>query len=61
MADEPRSSEAFIPVTLAATPIVAEPECIELDLQRGALSVRVRWPTSGAASCATWLREVLRA
>ena len=51
---------AFVPVTVA-TPVVEEPvQCIELELHRAALSVRVRWPMASAASCAAWLRELLR-
>jgi transposase len=36
------------------------PQSIELDLQRGAVHVRVRWPMSGATASAAWLREMLR-
>jgi transposase len=51
----------FIPVTLAPSPLAAAPaQPIELDLQRGALCVRVRWPASESAACAAWLRELLR-
>jgi transposase len=59
---QPRSepAAAFVAVTVP-TAVVDEPvQCVELELQRGALSVRVRWPMTGAASCAAWLRELLR-
>jgi len=30
-----------------------------LELQRGPVHVRVRWPMTGATACAAWLREML--
>jgi transposase len=40
---------------------MSEPaQFVDLELQRGATSVRVRWPMAGASSCAAWLREILR-
>ena len=51
---------AFVPVTVAP-PAAAEPaQFIDLELQRGAVSVRVRWPLASAATCAAWVREILR-
>ena len=37
-----------------------KPQFIEFEVQRGAISVRVRWPMTGAGACASWLREILR-
>jgi transposase len=54
----PRSTEAFVAVTLPAP--APEPQAIRLELHRGALSVKVNWPLASAASCAAWLREILR-
>jgi transposase len=56
---------AFVPITLAAPPVASEAaQFVDLELQRGAVSVRVRvrvrWPMAGASSCAAWLREILR-
>ncbi len=51
---------AFVAVTVPSAVVDEPAQCIELELQRGALSVRVRWPMAGAASCAAWLRELLR-
>ncbi len=50
---------AFVAVSLPAleAPVA---EVIELELQRSAVTVRVRWPIVAASSCAAWLREVLR-
>lgn len=40
--------------TRAASDLAA----IEIELQRGAGSLAVRWPVSAAGDCAAWLREV---
>jgi len=58
---EVRSSPAFIPVSVVSEAPACEPQqSIELELQRGLVHVRVRWPMTGATSCAVWLREMLR-
>ena len=52
---------AFVPVTVAPPAVPSEsPQFVDLELQRGAISVRVRWPMASASSCAAWLREILR-
>ena len=55
---------SFIPVQFepepqptAMTPSASD---IRIEVQRGASTVTVRWPTSVAAECGAWLREVLR-
>jgi transposase len=51
----------FVPVTMAAAPAGNEPpQFVDLELQRGGVQVRVRWPMAAAVSCAAWLREILR-
>lgn len=51
----------FVPVTVAMAPAVNEPpQFVEVELQRGSVHVRVRWPMAAAGSCASWLREILR-
>ena len=58
---EPAGSPAFVPVSAVTEASPCEPpQSIELELQRGPVYVRVRWPMAGAASCAAWLREMLR-
>ena len=55
------AAAAFVPVAVAAPSVMSEPApFVDLELQRGAISVRVRWPMAGASSCAAWLREILR-
>jgi transposase len=50
----------FVPMELAAAPVVAESEDIRIELRRGACAVSIAWPTSAATACANWLRELLR-
>ena len=51
----------FIPVSVVAeAPVCEPPQSIELEVQRGPVQVRVRWPMTGAGACAAWLREMLR-
>ena len=58
---EPAGSPAFVPVSVVSeVPPSDPPQSIELQLQRGPVHVRVRWPMSGATACAAWLREMLR-
>ena len=50
----------FVDVDQAFTTNCEQAQFIDLELQRGALSVRVRWPLASVATCAAWVREVLR-
>jgi len=51
----------FVPVAVAATPDVrAHDERIEVELRRGALTMKIVWPMSAAADLAVWTRELLR-
>jgi transposase len=56
---ERKTAASFIPVTVG-TVVSEPPQFIEFEVQRGATSVRVRWPMSNAGACASWLREILR-
>jgi transposase-like protein len=35
-------------------------EHIRIELRRGSTTVTMSWPSTAAADCATWLRELLR-
>ena len=50
----------FVPMAIAAAPVVAAPEDIRIELRRGACAVSIAWPSSAATVCAGWLRELLR-
>jgi transposase len=57
-----RPAERFIPIELSAAAAASAqpPSAIQLELQRGALNVKVSWPMTSSAACAAWLREILR-
>ena len=56
--DVPRE---FVPVALAPTlQTQAQGERIEVELRRGALTMKIAWPMSAAADLAAWTRELLR-
>ncbi len=47
----------FVPLPLPSPALVSD---IRIELQRGATKVVVTWPSSAAAQCAAWMRELLR-
>jgi transposase len=49
----------FVPLPLTAHAPMAAND-IAIELRRGAVTLKVTWPMAGAASCAAWVREVLR-
>lgn len=48
----------FLPVALSAPAATASE--IRIEVKRNATAISVSWPTSAAAECAGWLRELLR-
>ena len=52
----------FVPVAIAApVPLSAQGgRDIEVELRRGAVTMKVIWPSSAAADFAAWTRELLR-
>ncbi len=54
-------SPEFIPLTLQdASVACAGQHGIEVELRRGAVTMRLTWPLSAAADFAAWTRELLR-
>ena len=51
---------AFMPVPLAAPPVLAVPADIRVEVRRGATVMTITWPVSAAADFALWTRELLR-
>jgi transposase len=49
----------FVPVAIAA-PTVQGGRDIEVELRRGAVTMKVLWPSSAASDFAAWTRELLR-
>lgn len=51
----------FVPVAVTAPPArSSDARCIETEVRRGPLTVKIAWPLSAASDFATWMRELLR-
>lgn len=51
----------FVPVAIAAlSQPESSPRDIEIELRRGAVTMKVTWPSSAVADLAAWTRELLR-
>lgn len=50
-------STGFVPLQL---PAPSAPSEIRIEVKRAGTSISVNWPSSAAAECAAWLRELLR-
>jgi transposase len=54
-------AEQFVPVAVApAVPPEADERAIEVELRRGGITVKLRWPMSAALDLSSWMRELLR-
>lgn len=56
---QPAHTPAFLPLQLAAPSRKPSPQ-IQIELCRGGTTIKVDWPVSAAAECASWMRELLR-
>lgn len=56
----PSAPPSFLPLALRAPAEPAPADEIRIELQRGATAIKVAWPSTAAADCAAWLRELLR-
>jgi len=59
---KPAEVTRFVPIAIeagSATP-PAQPDLVEIELQRGALTVKLRWPATSTSELAAWMRELLR-
>lgn len=60
-AEVTRSVPIAIEAESAAPPAQApQPDIVEVELQRGALTVKLRWPASATSELGTWMRELQR-
>jgi transposase len=51
----------FIEVELpSSAPKMPAPQDIRIEVRRGATKISIAWPTSAAADCTAWMRELLR-
>jgi len=56
----PMARQEFVPVTIAPAPPVAYERSVDVELRRGATTVKPSWPLSAAGDLASWMRELLR-
>ena len=56
----PVARQEFVPVTIAPMPPVADERCVDVELRRGATTIKLSWPLSAAGELACWMRELLR-
>ena len=56
----PSAPPSFLPLALRATAAPMPADEIRIELQRGTTAIKVTWPSTAAADCAAWLRELLR-
>jgi transposase len=59
---KPADVTRFIPIPIEAEPAKppTQTDFVEIDLQRGALTLKLRWPASATSELGTWMRELLR-
>ncbi|HEV7441305.1 MAG TPA: transposase [Steroidobacteraceae bacterium] len=57
ISSSPAEAASFVPVTVEQT--VSEGN-IEIEVRRGALTMKATWPMAAATQCAAWAREILR-
>ena len=50
----------FIPVQLPAPEPGPAAQAIEVDIRKGALTMRIKWPTSAGADFASWAASILK-
>ena len=54
-------AEQFVPVAVApVAPRPVDERAIEVELRRGAVTMKVTWPVSATVEFAAWTRELLR-
>jgi transposase len=60
-AASPVSPREFVAVALPVAPLQSVAErVIEVELRRGAVTMKITWPSSTTADFAAWTRELLR-
>ena len=48
----------FVPVSMAQTTSPPAPVDIQIELRRGAATMKITWPIAAAAECAAWMRQL---
>ena len=54
------SAPTFVPLQLPPPTQAPATADIRIELRRGATAITVSWPSSAAAACGAWMRELLR-
>jgi len=59
---KPAAVARFVPIAIEAESAAppAPLDIVEVELQRGALTVKMRWPASATSELGNWMRELLR-
>lgn len=59
---KPAEVTRFVPIAIEAEPATppVQRDSVEIELQRGALTVKLRWPASTTGELGTWMRVLLR-
>jgi len=50
----------FVPVAVAPALHSSDQRAIEVELRRGAITVKLNWPISASTDLSAWIRELLR-
>jgi transposase len=56
----PTACHEFVPVAIAPALPVIDERSVDVELHRGATTIKLSWPLSAAGDLACWMRELLR-
>ena len=57
----PVARQQFVPVAVAPAPAPhTDQRSVEVELRRGAMTIKLTWPVSASGDLAAWMRELLR-
>ena len=56
----PVARQEFVPVTISPALPVFDERSVDVELRRGATTIRLTWPLSASGDLANWMRELLR-
>lgn len=52
--------QEFVPVAIAPALPVLDERSVDVELRRGATTIKLSWPLSASGDLANWMRELLR-
>ena len=56
----PVARQEFVPVAIAPALPVNDERSVDVELRRGATTIRLTWPLRASGDLANWMRELLR-